>query len=87
MASFVVFVVFFALMARTDSGSSKEVWGYPVFLGTGLGLSLVSLITAAQLSTPPELIAITSGLVIGIRSLGGSVGLAICEFDGDGGAF
>ncbi|KAK0609584.1 hypothetical protein B0T17DRAFT_621628 [Bombardia bombarda] len=31
----------------------------------------------AQLSTPPELIAITSGLIIGVRSLGGSVGLAI----------
>ena len=81
VASFVVFVVFFGLMARTDAGSSREVWGYPVLLGTALGLSLVSLITAAQLSTPPELIAITSGLVIGIRSLGGSVGLAICEFD------
>jgi len=58
-----------------------------VLLGTALGLSLVSLITAAQLSTPPELIAITSGLVIGIRSLGGSVGLAICEFDRGFGGF
>ncbi|KAK3324879.1 major facilitator superfamily domain-containing protein [Apodospora peruviana] len=77
VSSFVIFVIFFACMATSGVSSEKEVWGYPVFLGIALGLSLVSLITAAQLSTPPELIAITSGLVIGIRSLGGSVGLAI----------
>jgi MFS family permease len=79
VASFLIFVVFFACMANTDATSSQAVWGYPVFLGFGLGLSLCVLVTVAQLSTPPELIAITSGLVIGIRSLGGSVGLAICE--------
>ena len=80
VASFVMFVVFFACMATTTPNTSTHTWGYPVFLGTALGLSLVSLITLAQLSTRPDLIAITSGLVIGIRSLGGSVGLAICEF-------
>lgn len=77
VSSFLSFVIFFALMANTDPASNTATWGYPVFLGAGLGLSLVSLITLAQLSTPPELIAITSGLVIGVRSLGGSVGLAI----------
>lgn len=79
VSSFLSFVIFFALMANTDPSdmSNRSTWGFPVFLGAGLGLSLVSLITLAQLSTPPELIAITSGLVIGVRSLGGSVGLAI----------
>ncbi|KAK3360441.1 major facilitator superfamily domain-containing protein [Lasiosphaeria hispida] len=77
VTSFLFFVVFFACMASTDLTTNAHTWGYPVFLGIALGLSLVTLITLAQLSTPPELIAITSGLVIGIRSLGGSVGLAI----------
>ncbi|KAK3373148.1 major facilitator superfamily domain-containing protein [Lasiosphaeria ovina] len=77
VASFLFFVVFFACMATAGPHSSRPVWGYPVFLGTALGMSLVALITVAQLSTPPELIAVTSGLVIGVRSLGGSVGLAI----------
>jgi len=80
VASFVLFVAFFAAMATQGVESSKVVWGLPVLLGLGLGLSLVSLITLAQMSTRSELIAITSGLVIGVRSLGGSVGLAICEF-------
>ncbi|KAK0614473.1 major facilitator superfamily domain-containing protein [Immersiella caudata] len=75
--SFLLFVAFFAAMANTGRDSNQVVWGLPVLLGFGLGLSLVSLITLAQMSTKPELIAITSGLVIGVRSLGGSVGLAI----------
>lgn len=80
VASFLVFVIFFACMANTDAKSSMAVWGYPVLLGFAMGLSLCVLVTVAQLSTPPELIAITSGLVIGLRSLGGSVGLAICTY-------
>ncbi|KAK0638522.1 major facilitator superfamily domain-containing protein [Cercophora newfieldiana] len=77
VASFLLFVAFFAAMANMGTDDSMPVWGLPVLLGAGLGLSLVSLITLAQLSTTPELIATASGLVIGIRSLGGSVGLAI----------
>ena len=64
-------------MSTSGLGTNDAVWGYPVILGTSLGMSLVVLVTIAQLSTPPELIAIASGLVIGLRSLGGSVGLAI----------
>lgn len=79
VSSFVLFVIFFACMATTTPQTNVNTWGYPVFLGTALGMSLVSLITLAQLSTQPDLIAITSGLVIGVRSLGGSVGLAICK--------
>jgi len=79
VSAFVIFVIFFACMARADSSTNSQVWGYPVFLGWGLGMTLCALITVAQLSTPPELIAVTSGLVLGVRSLGGSVGLAICK--------
>ncbi|KAI1840240.1 hypothetical protein JX266_013551 [Neoarthrinium moseri] len=75
--AFVSMIIFFALMASSTPATSDAVWGYPVFLGIGLGICLCALVTVAQLSTPRELIAITSGLMIGMRSLGGSVGLAI----------
>lgn len=38
-----------------------------------------TVVTTAQLSTPPELIASATGIIIGIRALGGSVGIPICE--------
>lgn len=76
--AFVIFVAFFIGMATSGPSDSTKVWGFPILLGTGLGLSLCALITVAQLSTPPELIAIASGLLISVRSLGGAVGLAVC---------
>ena len=66
-------------MASAGTGSSTAVWCYPIIIGLGLGFSLTCLVTIAQLSTPPALIAITSGLLIAIRSVGGAVGLAICK--------
>lgn len=66
-------------MTSVTPGSSTAVWVYPVILGLGFGFSLTCLVTIAQLSTPPALIAITTGLIISIRSLGASVGLSICE--------
>lgn len=77
--AFVIFVAFFVGMALSGPSDSSQVWGFPVLLGFGLGISLCALVTVAQLSTPPELIAIASGLVISIRSLGGAIGLAICK--------
>ncbi|KAF6813564.1 PEP5 protein [Colletotrichum sojae] len=77
VVAFVSMIVFFVCMATTTPATSNPVWGYPVFLGIGLGICLCTLVTIAQLSTPPELIAITSGLMIGVRSLGGSIGLAV----------
>uniref|UniRef100_L2FZX6 Siderophore iron transporter n=1 Tax=Colletotrichum fructicola (strain Nara gc5) TaxID=1213859 RepID=L2FZX6_COLFN len=76
VVAFVSMIIFFVCMATTTPTTSEPVWGYPVFLGIGLGICLCTLVTVAQLSTPPELIAITSGLMIGVRSLGGSIGLA-----------
>lgn len=78
--AFVIFVAFFACMAKSDLDTDRPVWGYPVLLGVALGMTLTTLVTAAQLSTPPELISVASGLIISIRSLGGTIGIAICEF-------
>ncbi|ETS83366.1 hypothetical protein PFICI_05242 [Pestalotiopsis fici W106-1] len=77
VAAFVVFLIFFICMATSSASSGKAVWFFPVLMGTALGMTLTSLITAAQLSTPPELIAVASGLIISVRSLGGTVALAI----------
>jgi hypothetical protein len=53
--AFIFFVAFEACMASTQLGSRYAVWGYPVLLGCGLGLSLTAIVTAAQLATPPDL--------------------------------
>jgi hypothetical protein len=76
--AFVMFLIFNILMANINvKTNNTNIWGYPVFLGVGLGMCLSSLLAVAQLSTPPELIATASGLMISVRSLGGAVGLAI----------
>ncbi|KAH7133863.1 major facilitator superfamily domain-containing protein [Dactylonectria macrodidyma] len=78
VVAFAFFTLFNILMATVSHSTSKgQIWGFPVFLGAGLGSCLTALVTAAHFATPPELIAITSGLLISIRSLGGSVGLAM----------
>ncbi|KAK4226209.1 putative siderophore iron transporter protein [Podospora fimiseda] len=63
--SFLIFTAFFAAMANTDRNTNTPTWGYPVMLG------------AALLSTPSELISVGSGIIISVRSLGGTIGLAI----------
>ncbi|RYP59456.1 hypothetical protein DL770_010193 [Monosporascus sp. CRB-9-2] len=75
--AFAIFVAFFACMATSNLETDTPVWGYPVLLGFALGMTLTTLVTVAQLSTPPELIAIASGLIISIRSLGGTIGIVI----------
>lgn len=75
--AFTIFVAFFACMATTNRNTNLPVWGYPVLLGLGLGMTLTTLVTVGQLSTPPQLIAIASGLIISVRSLGGTIGISI----------
>lgn len=77
--AFVIFIIFFACMATTNRDTNTPVWGYPIFLGAALGMTLTTLVTVAQLSIPPELIAVASGLIISVRSLGGTIGITICE--------
>lgn len=75
--AFIIFVAFFAGMATTNRTTNMQTWGYPVLLGFALGMTLTTLVTVAQLSTPPQLIAIASGLIISVRSLGATIGIAI----------
>lgn len=50
--------VFFASMASLTPSTQWSAVGFAVFLGIGLGSALNAVIVAAQLSTPPELIAL-----------------------------
>jgi MFS family permease len=73
------FKILFMILMATVSKSTPQalIWIYPIFLGLGLGVCMPALITVAHFATPRELIAITSGLMISIRSLGRSIGLAV----------
>ncbi|KAF5561815.1 alcohol dehydrogenase 2 [Fusarium phyllophilum] len=77
MAGMVLFVTYFACMATLKPGQLAEMWGYTVLAGFGLGFGLVIAVTTGQMSTPPGLIATTSGLTLTSRSLGGSVALPV----------
>lgn len=77
--AFLVFIAFFAAMSSTTKDTSQLTWGLPVLMGWGLGMTLVALITAAQLCVPHELITVASGLLIIVRSLGGTIGIAIYQ--------
>ena len=77
MLAFGCFALFDALMASLNLSTRKNTLGYAVFFGLGLGTALNALVVVAQLSTPPELISITTGLMIATRSFGGTVGLSI----------
>ncbi|KIW87150.1 uncharacterized protein Z519_12261 [Cladophialophora bantiana CBS 173.52] len=78
MASFVGFIIFGAVSANIKSSTPEaHFWGFVIFYGIGLGICLITLLTMAQLATPPELISITSGLMASMRSFGGAVGVAI----------
>ncbi|KAL1898487.1 hypothetical protein Sste5346_003390 [Sporothrix stenoceras] len=78
VAAFVIFTAFFAGMAALERTTAHSVvWGLPVLLGAGLGIILNVVVVLAQMSTPPHLIAAATGLIMSLRSLGGTVGLAI----------
>ena len=55
MFAFSCFLAFNICMSTTTLRSGRAVWGYTVFLGFGLAVALCGLVTAAQLSAPPEL--------------------------------
>jgi hypothetical protein len=67
-------------MATFSRTTNSAVWVYPVLMGVALGMTLTTLVTIAQLSTPPELMAIATGLMHIFRAVGGAAGLAVCKF-------
>ncbi|KAI7781427.1 MFS general substrate transporter [Diaporthe eres] len=77
VCAFLIFIIFFACMSTTNAHTRNEVWGFPVLMGAGLSMTLIALLAAGQLSVPPELIAVASGIMISMRSLGGTIGIAI----------
>ncbi|EEU38511.1 uncharacterized protein NECHADRAFT_73960 [Fusarium vanettenii 77-13-4] len=77
MAGMGLFLSYFACMATIKLNQSAAIWGFTVLAGLGLGFGLVSAVTTGQISTPPGLIATTSGLILTARSLGGSVALPV----------
>lgn len=77
VVAFTLFCIYHVLMSTTNLTTAMNPWGYIAFLGVALGIALNALIVTAQLSTPPELISITTGLMIAVRSLGGTVGIVI----------
>ncbi|EEU33741.1 uncharacterized protein NECHADRAFT_64974 [Fusarium vanettenii 77-13-4] len=72
-------IVLFNVLMATTTPSTPEAnyWGYAIFAGLGLGGTIPTFMVAAQLTTPPELISLVSGLVSVARPIGGVVGLAI----------
>ena len=78
VVAYLSFGIFCSLMASTKTSySSGHLLGYVVFFGIGIGISLNALTATAQLSTPKDLISIATGLIIGVRSVGGTVGLSV----------
>ncbi|KAF4456210.1 hypothetical protein FALBO_15469 [Fusarium albosuccineum] len=77
MAGMAFSVINFACMATLQLGQSTSIWGFTILAGLGLGFGLVIAVTTGQISTPPGLIAVTSGLILTARSLGGPVSLPI----------
>lgn len=74
---FAGFMAFGIALSQAGLDSAKATWGYSVFIGIGLGSSLVALVTAAQLGSPGDTIAPLTALLIAFRSLGGSIGLGL----------
>lgn len=75
--AFIAFAIFSATMASLNPHTRWSAVGFTPFFGIGLGIALNTLVTVAQLSTPPELISLATGLMIGTRSVGGTIALAI----------
>jgi hypothetical protein len=55
IVAFASFLTFNITMATLELGSKNALWGYIVFLAIGMSMGLTTVMTAAQLSAPPEL--------------------------------
>lgn len=81
VSGMIIMTIYFVCMAAvTRPGTpGSAYWVLAVVLGIGLGFILPTAMVIAQLSTPRELIAEASALVLATRSTGATVVLAICQ--------
>lgn len=76
MIAMTIFMVCMAATARPQTPDAAY-WVLAIVLGAGIGFILPTAMVIAQLSTPLELIAEASALVVATRSMGATVGLAM----------
>jgi MFS family permease len=75
---FVVYVAFCAAMTTVKpTTSSAAICGFAFLAALGNGFVLLNTTVAAQLATPKDLIAVTSGLQLATRGFGGAVGIVV----------
>ena len=55
MFAFSCFLAFNICMATAGLESRSASWGYAVLMGLGLAVAVTALVTAGQLSAPPDL--------------------------------
>lgn len=68
-------LVFNSCMATLKpTHSIARMMGFAAIGGAGDGVILPAILTVSQLSTPPELISLTSAMIMTLRSVGGTVG-------------
>lgn len=72
-----MFAGFAALAAFTRATPRVMIVGELILIGTGLGLTMLTLLIASQHSVPREQLGITTSLNQFSRSIGGTVGVAI----------
>ncbi|OQV07483.1 hypothetical protein CLAIMM_11910 [Cladophialophora immunda] len=74
----VIALVGLICMATADLSTPRpNYWIFSLILGISAAWMLPSIMVAAQMSTPPDLISETSGLLNAARAVGSTVGLAI----------
>lgn len=75
---FVALLAYNACMTSiTPSSGTGPFWGFAVLGSIGQGFALTTVTIVAQMSAPPELISVATGLMIVTRSVGATVALAV----------
>jgi len=64
-------------MATKGFSSIRYIYGFSVFGGISLGVSMTALVVTSQLAAPPELIASASALMLTTRRVWSIIGIAI----------
>lgn len=72
-------IPFYAAMASADQSTATYAFVFPIFIGIALGIVMVTLPTAAQLSIPSQLLSVGNGVFFFLFILGRFLGLVICK--------